>query len=151
MSPIEDRLWDHIVSRFSKLDIFHEATPDTAMATMNLAAAHGEGSAVVATRQFPFSSYVVDIAFLAFTMRSRGGNIFLAIECDGHDYHERTKEQAARDKSRDRALVAAGFSVLRFTGSEIWHRPDQCVDEICEVLGNEFQRRCEYINLGGHL
>jgi very-short-patch-repair endonuclease len=45
----------------------------------------------------------------------------VAVECDGHDFHERTREQAARDKRRDRALQAAGFHVARFTGSEI-HR-----------------------------
>jgi hypothetical protein len=30
----------------------------------------------------------------------------LVVEVDGHDFHERTKEQAQRDKSRDRAMVA---------------------------------------------
>lgn len=28
----------------------------------------------------------------------------IVVECDGHAFHERTKEQAARDKSRDRSL-----------------------------------------------
>lgn len=43
----------------------------------------------------------------------------VVVECDGHDYHERTKEQAARDRSRDRALTGLGWRVLRFTGREI--------------------------------
>jgi very-short-patch-repair endonuclease len=34
------------------------------------------------------------------------------IECDGHDFHERTKEQAARDRGRDRAAQAAGYMML---------------------------------------
>lgn len=54
----------------------------------------------------------------------------LAIECDGHDFHERTKEQAARDRSRDRALQAAGYTVMRFTGSELYRDPVGCVLEI---------------------
>jgi very-short-patch-repair endonuclease len=54
----------------------------------------------------------------------------VAIECDGHEFHERTKEQAARDKARDRALTAAGWRVLRFTGSEIWKSPERCAAEI---------------------
>ena len=33
------------------------------------------------------------------------------MECDGHDFHERTKEQASSDKKRDRSLQAAGFLV----------------------------------------
>jgi hypothetical protein len=45
--------------------------------------------------------------------------VWLAVECDGHDYHERTAEQAARDKARDRALQALGWTVARFTGREI--------------------------------
>ena len=31
----------------------------------------------------------------------------MIVECDGHDFHERTKEQASRDKERDR-LPAVG-------------------------------------------
>ncbi|HEY3315206.1 MAG TPA: DUF559 domain-containing protein [Bacillota bacterium] len=53
----------------------------------------------------------------------------LAIECDGHDFHERTKEQAARDRQRDRHLLEAGHHVLHFTGSEIWKDPQGCASE----------------------
>lgn len=62
----------------------------------------------------------------------------IIIECDGHNYHERTKEQAARDRSRDRALTNAGYSVLRFTGSEIFNDPTRCVDEIYDLLISRF-------------
>jgi len=54
----------------------------------------------------------------------------LAVECDGHDFHERTKEQAARDRSRDRALQTGGYTVMRFTGSEIHRDPLKCVLEV---------------------
>jgi very-short-patch-repair endonuclease len=52
------------------------------------------------------------------------------IECDGHDFHERTKEQAARDRSRDRRVSLSGFVVLRFTGSEIWKDPLGCAEQV---------------------
>jgi len=55
-----------------------------------------------------------------------GGTV---IECDGHDFHERTKEQAAKDRSRDRELQQRGYRVLRFTGSEIWKDPFGCADD----------------------
>lgn len=55
---------------------------------------------------------------------------WLVVECDGHDWHDRTKEQAAHDRSRDRALQRAGFDVFRFTGREIWRDGDKCADEI---------------------
>lgn len=54
----------------------------------------------------------------------------LVVEVDGHDFHERTKEQAARDRSRDRAMLAEGLHVMRFTGSEIWNRPGECAREV---------------------
>ena len=41
------------------------------------------------------------------------------IECDGHDFHEKTKEQAKYDKQRERFFVSQGYNILRFTGSEI--------------------------------
>jgi len=59
---------------------------------------------------------------------------FIAIEVDGHDFHERTKEQAARDKARDRALITAGWTVLRFSGSEVWRDAFRCVQEVQELL-----------------
>jgi very-short-patch-repair endonuclease len=54
----------------------------------------------------------------------------LIIECDGHDFHERTKEQAAKDRSRDRAAVLAGREVFRFTGSELWRNPWGCAEQV---------------------
>lgn len=45
---------------------------------------------------------------------------YLVIECDGHDFHERTKEQAAKDRSRDRRLQDAGYRIHRYTGHEIY-------------------------------
>jgi len=53
----------------------------------------------------------------------------LAVECDGLAFHERTKEQAARDRSRDRALTLAGYKVIRFTGSEIYRDVMRCVHD----------------------
>lgn len=47
----------------------------------------------------------------------------VAIECDGHDFHEKTKKQAQHDKRRDRDLQILGWSVARFTGSEIVRDP----------------------------
>ena len=48
--------------------------------------------------QYKVGPYRVDIAlFIDFPNR----RYKLAIECDGHDYHERTEKQARRDKKRD--------------------------------------------------
>lgn len=53
------------------------------------------------------------------------------VECDGHDYHERTKEQASHDKRRDRELQTAGFTVFRYTGSDIWR---DCVEHAAGAI-----------------
>lgn len=58
----------------------------------------------------------------------------LAVEIDGHDFHDRTKEQAAADRSRDRALLAAGYHPVRFTGSEVHADPAGCASEAIDVL-----------------
>ena len=54
----------------------------------------------------------------------------VAIECDGHDFHERTKEQARRDRERDRLLQERGIHILRFTGSEIYKSPSACAQKV---------------------
>ena len=59
----------------------------------------------------------------------------LAVECDGHDYHERTADQAARDRSRDRRLLTNGVHVLRFTGREIVRDIEACIDDLSGALG----------------
>src|SRR5258708_7081851 len=46
--------------------------------------------------QFPVGKYRVDIAVFGRVTRDR--MIKVAVECDGHKFHEKTKEQAARDK-----------------------------------------------------
>jgi very-short-patch-repair endonuclease len=58
----------------------------------------------------------------------------IAVECDGHSFHERTKEQAQRDRSRDRALVADGWKVMRFTGREITKDALRCAEEVFRVF-----------------
>lgn len=66
--------------------------------------------------------------------------VLIVVECDGHDFHERTKEQAQKDRSRDRALTAAGFQVFRFTGSEIFRDARRCAGEIGRYLWDLSQK-----------
>lgn len=53
----------------------------------------------------------------------------LVIECDGHEFHC-TRESLARDRKRDRDLQLAGYTVLRFTGSQIHTDPNACAREV---------------------
>jgi very-short-patch-repair endonuclease len=78
--------------------------------------------------QFKFHGYRFD--FCAFC--SSGKSFF--IECDGHEFHERTKQQAARDRSKDRAAQLVGHAILRFTGSEIYNKPRICAEEVVQLI-----------------
>lgn len=61
-------------------------------------------------------------------------NRSVVVECDGHDFHERTKEQAQRDRSRDREMQMEGWKVFRFTGAEIYRNAFSCATEVFETL-----------------
>lgn len=57
------------------------------------------------------------------------------IEVDGHEWHERTKDQAIHDKKRDRYLVSMNYNVMRFTGTEVFFSPQDCATEsICNTV-----------------
>ncbi len=65
----------------------------------------------------------------------------MIVECDGHDFHEKTKEQARRDKERDRNLQSLGFPVYRYTGSELYADVFRSAAEIVrDLTGNEFPK-----------
>lgn len=59
-----------------------------------------------------------------------GVYIQLAVECDGHEFHNATFEQAQSDRARDRELLGYGWTTIRFTGSEIVRNPAAAADEV---------------------
>jgi very-short-patch-repair endonuclease len=85
--------------------------------------------------QCVITDYAVDFAILGRCCHVESARLLIAVECDGHDFHERTKEQAERDRSRDRALQLAGAFVLRFTGREIYRDAAVCAAEVSKVAG----------------
>jgi Protein of unknown function (DUF559) len=56
----------------------------------------------------------------------------LAVELDGHTYHERTQAQVAERNARDRVLQMAGWTVLHFSYEEIRMRGLRCAIEVLE-------------------
>lgn len=68
-----------------------------------------------------------------FLIEDEPEGVLIVVECDGHGHHERTREQAIRDRKRDRAMTAAGIRVLRFTGSEIHADAVACVKEVVDL------------------
>jgi very-short-patch-repair endonuclease len=59
---------------------------------------------------------------------------WVVVECDGHQFHERTQDQAEHDRARDRAMTAAGYQVFRFTGREIQRDARRCANEVLAHL-----------------
>lgn len=54
----------------------------------------------------------------------------LVVEIDGYLYHRATRDQLIKDYKRDRYLGAQGYTVMRFSGYEIWDDPWQCAHEV---------------------
>lgn len=61
-------------------------------------------------------------------------NYKLVIECDGHEFHEKTKAQVKKDNERDMALKMAGYDVLHFSGSQIYNEPFKCAEQVIEYI-----------------
>lgn len=81
--------------------------------------------------QMPVRNYKADFGLI---LHGYTGHYRLVAECDGHDFHEKSKEQAAHDKSRDRAFLEEGWPVMRFTGSEIHRDALACADQASDFL-----------------
>lgn len=84
--------------------------------------------------QAPVGKYRAD--FLICLAHYRGGYVWGAIECDGHNHHDLTKDQAQHDRRRDRHFQSQGIIILRFTGREIWRSPLKVAVEAINILMN---------------
>lgn len=135
-SPIEQLFVGTMMSEFmwqcDTLGVFHQ----------DLAEAHG-----VHSPQVPGVLYSIggDVAILQARVRDAHGEMVIdvgllsesrrvAVELDGHDFHERTKEQARRDRARERRLIAMGWTVVRFTGSEVYQDAERSVREALAIF-----------------
>jgi very-short-patch-repair endonuclease len=87
---------------------------------------------LIVTQQERVGNYRADFLF---QLKNEAGDLKrLVVEVDGHDFHERTKAQAAHDKARDRWMAGNGYDVIRFTGSEVWANPFKCALDIADRL-----------------
>ncbi|HNX77330.1 MAG TPA: DUF559 domain-containing protein [Candidatus Rifleibacterium sp.] len=57
----------------------------------------------------------------------------LMIYCDGTEFHK-DPQRIIMDKQQDRYLQSQGYTVLRFSGSEIFSHVDTCVNEVMQFL-----------------
>lgn len=104
------------------------------------AAGNGDVYPVDTFNPYPFNAYWIcqkkigqyraDFAFAFCSEEIKLEKI--VVECDGHDFHEKTKQQARHDKAKDRYLLSKGWVPIHFTGSEIYNDPAKCVDEVLD-------------------
>lgn len=142
MSRIRRTVWE---DRIGQTDSPIEAA--FLHAFCNLALKHGYGLrrmsaapawVITVEPQRWFSMHRVDflISYAFF-----GRKIEIVVECDGHEFHEKNKEQARRDKKRDRELQSLNLKVLRFAGSEIAASADACAGDVLDQI-EDFQTAC---------
>lgn len=60
------------------------------------------------------------------------------IEIDGHEFHEKTKQQVTHDKARERVISSHADRVLRFSGSEVYNDPLGCAHQALRALEEVF-------------
>lgn len=65
-----------------------------------------------------------------------GAVLKFAIELDGHEFHERTKEQVTLRNQRDRDLQASGWTVYHVSGSEFVNQPEKTLASIYDAATN---------------
>ena len=78
------------------------------------------------SNQFYYVDFVFNAEEIEEMVSIKNTMFKLAIECDGHDFHEKTKEQVTYDNEREYDLKMKGFDVLRFSGSQIYNKPFRC-------------------------
>jgi very-short-patch-repair endonuclease len=91
---------------------------------------------VVIAPQYQIENCRVDFAIFINVIADE--EIRIVVECDGH-WHEKDKQQAARDKKRDRDVTIAGWRWLRFSGSEIWRDHRWCGSYAATLVRNEIE------------
>ena len=70
------------------------------------------------------NSFILDFAF---------SSKKIAIECDGEVWHS-SPEAVKRDRFKDHILRKLGWTVIRFTGTEILEDPSRCVDKVFSIV-----------------
>ena len=80
------------------------------------------------------NKYRLDFLYEEDYMDNVDNPLHLAIECDGHEFHEKTKEQVEKRNKRDMDLKLAGYDILHYSGSQIYKNPIKCALEILDYI-----------------
>lgn len=90
--------------------------------------------------QKKIGKYIVDFEVVYQPIEDQEPRKKIIVECDGHEFHEKTKEQVTRDKERDRFLTKQGYIILRYSGSELVRDRLKLYGDIEELLLPDHQK-----------
>src|SRR5215467_10594120 len=65
----------------------------------------------------------------------------VVVECDGHEFHERTVQQASKDRRRDRMLQRRGVPILRFTGTDVVRGRAEFAQETADFIDERAEEK----------
>lgn len=89
-------------------------------------------------KQYPIGKYRADFVIIANeNLEYHGLDYKIAIECDGHEYHNKTAEQVLRDRERDVYIRFKGYDVIHFSGTQIFNKPMRCASSVLYALYQE--------------
>ena len=79
------------------------------------------------------------------------GPITVAVELDGHQFHDRDKVQRSYEKRRDRYLTRNGYRPMHYTGSDVVANPFGVAFEVLEFVvgGLPYTDAEDPLDLGG--
>lgn len=80
---------------------------------------------------------------VCYTFGSNKEVVGYIVECDGYEFHQKTKEQVERDNIRQRELQANGYEVIRFSGTEIYHKSYKCALECLKIIYSKYWNKRE--------
>jgi very-short-patch-repair endonuclease len=90
------------------------------------------GGSFVLVPQWSVKNCLVDLAVFVLGLDHR--RPIVVGECDGHQFHERSREQASKDRRRLRILQRLGIPVLPFTGTDVVRGSEAVAEEIAEFI-----------------
>ena len=88
----------------------------------------------------PFDHFMSCPAFADDTLKRIGEKLpTYAIEIDGFEWHDKTPEQAERDKKRERFIQSQGYTVLRFAAREVLRDPAATAREVSQRISADIR------------
>lgn len=115
---------------------------------LDLANAHGApGDLIYLSTQEPVQlqgenfriDFVIHVTEFAWSRAVEAGVMklpLIAVEVDGHAFHERTPAQVAHRDRRDRLLQQAGWTVFHYSWTEFTKTPEHCIQEVYDFASN---------------